>query len=288
MNQPLRRHELERQIIERVLDNLAPAGLDPERHERDLVHQPLERGVVGPVAVARAIPIPAAIGAAEEPCWIVLNPQHLAAVERFAADERVVAFFEPEPQEVRRRDELGLTCLLQQSVQVGRRRRALLRTRSGRFDGRRTGPRRCLAFRQTPLARLLAFQVIGFELAALRLGDRHAIHLHRTAYEEAVPDVPRVLAALTPEVGPIRPADVDALALVEHVLLQLLPVLVALRQHLAHEGIEIGLCRQGDTGEDQCGNDAQSSSVQFFRPMAGRTQTPRACRRGPSRPRQSL
>src|SRR6476469_9146614 len=40
--------------------------------------------------------------------------------------------------------------------------------------------------------------------------------------------------------------------LVEDVLLQLLPVVVALGQHLAHEGVEIGLSQR--RGDPTCGN----------------------------------
>ena len=59
--------------------------------------------------------------------------------------------------------------------------------------------------------------------------------------EEAVAQEPRVVAALAPERGARRPAHVDVLALVQHVLLQLGPVRVAPGQHLLHEGVEIGL-----------------------------------------------
>src|SRR5262249_13885807 len=70
---------------------------------------------------------------------------------------------------------------------------------------------------------------------------RHAVELHRAADEEAVADVPRVLAPLAEDRQPRGAAELEALALVEDVLLQLLPVFVAVRENLTHEPVEVRL-----------------------------------------------
>src|SRR5262249_10556177 len=62
-----------------------------------------------------------------------------------------------------------------------------------------------------------------------------------------VADVPGVVAPVAPHWQARRPAHIDRLVLVEDVLLQLFPVVVALREHLAHEGIEVALRECADT-----------------------------------------
>ena len=91
------------------------------------------------------------------------------------------------------------------------------------------------------VARLDPAQVVGLELPAVRLADLDAVELQRAAHEEAVADVPGVFAALTPDRHTARPAQVNLFALVEDVLLQLLPVVVAMNEHVAHERVEVGL-----------------------------------------------
>ena len=63
VNQPLRRQEVEADIVERVLHDLMRLRLDPERDERDLVHQPLELGVVRVILVGGGLLGAAAVGA---------------------------------------------------------------------------------------------------------------------------------------------------------------------------------------------------------------------------------
>ena len=147
MNEPLAREKVERKIIEPVFDDLVGVGLDPERDERHLVHQALELCVVCPIAIGGAFAAPATIGAAEQLRRIILDAQNVAPVERFVADECVLAFLELEAQEIRGRDELGLSRLFQQSVQFdsgGRRWSSgtfrgnlFARCRPVRFGGRR-------------------------------------------------------------------------------------------------------------------------------------------------------
>src|SRR6185295_7351386 len=137
------------------------------------------------------------IGTAEEIRGIVLDAQHLAAIERLAADERVLALFEPEPQHVRGRDELRLSRLLEQAVDVEwliRRRLAVLTLDDEAVVGDRDGGvgGRRLTGGGGPLAPLLAFllplQVVGLELATVAVADLDAVELQWAADEEAVAD----------------------------------------------------------------------------------------------------
>src|SRR5207253_1783875 len=52
---------------------------------------------------------------------IVLDADQLAAFDRFPADERVASFIEFEAEEIRRGNELGLTRLADQTVEIARR-----------------------------------------------------------------------------------------------------------------------------------------------------------------------
>src|SRR2546428_4407971 len=249
VHEPLHRQEIEPDVVEGVFHDLVGLRLDPERHQRDFVHHAHERRVVRSIAVGRASSVPAAIRPAEQLRRVVLDAQHLAAVDRLAADERVLAFLELEPEKVRGRNELWLTRLFQQSVDVHsvalrisivieRDDHAVVREadfvrRRGRLA--RRGSRAPL------LALLLSLQIIGFERTALAVAELYAVDLQRAADEEAVADVPGVFAPLAPDRDASRPPDVQRFPLVEDVLLQLLPVLVAFGQHLFHEGVEIGL-----------------------------------------------
>src|SRR5207247_1828247 len=178
------------------------------------------------------IPAAASIGAAEEPGRVVLDAQRLAAVNRLAADERVLALLELEAEEVGRGDELRASCLFQQPVAEGVGRRiAGWKFRFGRDNGHR-GPLLTLAL----LAFLLPFQIVGLVFTPVAVRDVHAVDSQRAADEEAVADVPRVFATFAPDLHAAGTTDVDRLALVEHVLPQLPPVLVALLEHLLDEG----------------------------------------------------
>ena len=94
------------------------------------------------------------------------------------------------------------------------------------------------------LAILLAAQPLLLGLAAIRFGQLDAIGADRAAHEDAVADEPGVFAAHAPEREAARPGEVERLLLLEHVLLQLFPVVVAARQDLLHEGVEVGLGRR--------------------------------------------
>src|SRR5207248_11182265 len=133
-----------------------------------------------------------------------------------------------EAQKVCGGHESRLSSLLDEAVDVLRRRVA-----AAAGDGRIGGPLTASA----PVVEVLrALEVIGFVLPAVRLTDLDAIDLHRAADEEAVPDVPIVLPPLAPDRHLVRAVQLELLALVQDVLLQLLPVVVALREHVAHEG----------------------------------------------------
>ena len=97
------------------------------------------------------------------------------------------------------------------------------------------------AFLLALLALLLAAHVVELELRAVGVADRHAVHAHRAAHEVAVTQEPLVVAPLAPHRQLTRAADLDPVVLVEDVLLELLPVVVAPRDHLLHERVEIGL-----------------------------------------------
>src|SRR6476661_6645284 len=166
----------------------------------------------------------APVGSAEQIGGVVLDLEQLAAVQRLASDQRIFAFIKTEPEEVRGRNELGLAGLPEQAFHI--------------FRGRH----RCgVAARAPTFAALLPREKIRLVPASVSLSDGNAVHLERTSDEEPVLDEPGVLAALAPERRLSRTADVDGLTLLEHVLLQLLPVLVARGQDLPHERIEVGL-----------------------------------------------
>ena len=143
-HQPLRREEIEVDVVEGVFDDLMRVRLDPQRDERDLVHHPLNLGVPGiaRIVVARhaaALPVGVQVGR------IVFDAHHLVTVERLAPDQRVRAFLELEPEKIRRRDELRLADLSEQPV-----------------DASGLGPRSRLAATDPPACRS------GLEAAARR------------------------------------------------------------------------------------------------------------------------
>ncbi len=222
------------QVVECVSDDLMAGGIDPEGDERDLVHQlpGHGRGGVPTTAAAAARRLPVGIPAIPEQAGrVVLDAKDLPVLEPLAADQRVLALFELEPQEVRRIDELGLAGLIEQAVDVGGRgwwslygldKRAI-----GTFD--------------PSIARLGPPQELLLILSALLLANRDAVSRTRTADEEPVANVPGVFAPLPPDGHVDRTAQLELLALVEDVLLQPFPVLVAPGEHRGHELIEIRL-----------------------------------------------
>jgi hypothetical protein len=79
-----------------------------------------------------------------------------------------------------------------------------------------------------------------FSLAPVLLADGHAIDAQRTLDEHAVARKPGGHALPAVQQRCAWSDQLKALALLEHVLLQLFPVLVASLEHPRHEGIEIG------------------------------------------------
>src|SRR5207248_254167 len=87
---------------------------------------------------------------------VIFDSEHFTPFELLAADERVLAFVEPEAQEIRGRDELGLARLLNQSVEVSWGiARVRLRRRIGGPDCRPS------------VSPLRAFQIISLVLAPI-------------------------------------------------------------------------------------------------------------------------
>src|SRR5262245_2808340 len=146
-----------------------------------------------------------ALWAVEEARRVVLDAQGIPSVDRCVADEGIFALFEPEAEKVRGRDELGLPRLADDGVDV-LGRALVLRSLTCRF------------------ASLGLTQVLVFGLPTIRLGDRAAVHLQWAPDEEAIADEPGVVAALAPDRRAAWAGQLNLLVLVEHVLLQLLPV----------------------------------------------------------------
>lgn len=74
----------------------------------------------------------------------------------------------------------------------------------------------------------------------LVLTNPHAIHPRRAADEGAFTGVPRELAAEAVEHGAVGADDLDALALVEHVVAELAPARLTPFEHLGHQRVEVG------------------------------------------------
>jgi hypothetical protein len=277
--------ELEPHVVERVLDDLVRLGLYPERHERDLVHLSLEPClIVIPPAASGSLVLGGVI-VGVEPRRVVLDSKHRLPFERFASDEGVSAGLELEPQKVGGRDELRFAGESQQRIYVVRRGRLLcLRFASRIPRARATGVTPALPFDPAPLV-----------LLALWLAQRHAIEAYRAAHEHAVADVPRVLTLEAVEARAGGSPQLGAFPLVQHVLLQLAPVLVAPGEHLRHEGVEVagavllgarGLCRWrpvplllcGRADDGQADWDCEKSGAQTDAQVShgGRTRRGRA------------
>src|SRR5205085_6099229 len=96
----------------------------------------------------------------------------------------------------------------------------------------------------TRLGRLVALLLLldpsRFGLATLFFGHFHAVRAGRNADENpGVARKPGVLAPEAVDLAPVEGRDLEGFVLLERVLLQLLPVVVAPRQHLLHEGVEV-------------------------------------------------
>ena len=127
-----------------------------------------------------------------------------------------MARVELELQEVRRLDELRLERLADD----------ILDTASDRVIARSVCATPSL--RGLPLLAVLrAAQPPSLGTAALVFADRDAIHADRAADEEAGPREPEILTLEAVQPQPTECGDLQRLLLVERVLLQLFPVLVA-------------------------------------------------------------
>ena len=180
-------------------------------------------------------------------------------------DERVAARLEPEAEEVRKRDEQRLPALTNERVDVRRRRVTW-----------RSGVLAAIRFRAAPLALGQLPDEVLLEGTPVAVVDGRAVDFERTADEEAVPEIPGVVAPLAPEGRAGRTAQVHPLALVEDVLLESLPVFVAPLQHLAHHDIKVGLrperdcadrARHGDDGESQACESSPVAAHEWSGPI---------------------
>src|SRR6185436_9292503 len=87
-------------------------------------------------------------------------------------------------------------------------------------------------------------------LAPLVLGGGDAIRSNGTADEETLADEPRVLAVEAVDRHAVRRGHLKALALLEHILFELLPVVVAAGEDLRHQFVEVRLRRKRRYGEE--------------------------------------
>src|SRR4029079_11961907 len=101
---------------------------------------------------------------------------------------------------------------------------------------------------------------------ALVLADLHAVGRQRTLDEEPLAREPLILALEAVDLPSIQRGDVHRLALLEHVLLQLLPVVVALEQYATHERIEIRLRQwrnRASAHNGRCNRDEQPAHLRL-------------------------
>src|SRR5438128_1811152 len=108
-------------------------GLDPQRHERDFVHQPCEQLVVRVLRLPSSPPSPPFLpvppfllllsspATRKQPRRVILNTQNVPVLQPLSTDEGIRACVEFETQEVGRRNELRLAGLTDQAGDVGRR-----------------------------------------------------------------------------------------------------------------------------------------------------------------------
>ena len=97
-----------------------------------------------------------------------------------------------------------------------------------------------VALRAESLTPLFPLDPVVLGLSAVGLRDRHAVHAQRAPDEDAVAWKPGVLAPPAVDGSAAGPEDLERFALVEDVLLQLRPVIVAPQQHARHERVEVG------------------------------------------------
>src|SRR4051794_16537190 len=153
---------------------------------------------------------------------VVVDLQHVMLVEGVAAGEVVVARLELEVEEVGLGDETRLV----ERCRAQRRRLAFARAR--RF-----------ALGAMLAALLLAVEPLLLVLAAIALGNRHAVEAQGTADVNALAHVPRVLAA---DAGDRRAAGtehLDAFHLVEDVIAERAAIDVAFLERARHQRVEV-------------------------------------------------
>ena len=131
MDEPRAGQEVECDVVEGVFDDLGGLRLDPQRDQRHLVHHPFQFCCLGLVFGRGLVPRPSLL-TVEEFGRVVLDAERVAAIDRLVAHERVRALFEPEAEEVGGRDELRLTRLTDEAVNVARCRRRLVVGRAAR------------------------------------------------------------------------------------------------------------------------------------------------------------
>src|SRR5262249_22777150 len=160
---------------------------------------------------------------AEEVLRVVLDAQHVLSLELFTPGQVVVAGLEPEIHEVGFGDEAWGS-----DGRAGRDRRSAF-LRWG-VDVAAAPTALAIAFGLPLEALALAFDPLLLVLAPRALADRDAIEANRAPHVQAVANVPRVLAFQPVERRFARPEHLDALEVVEDVLLQGLAVDLAARE----------------------------------------------------------
>ena len=269
--------KVEVHVVERVLHDLMRLGVDPDRHQRDLVHQPLHRGfhVFATIRFLLFLPFPLLfLLVPEEARRVVLDAERLGALNGFAADQGVLALLELEAEEIGGVDEQSagasasgtLPCWLadprarsawQRLTGGGGGVRDRLTTRLSRSFIRRRNESSYL--RRSPSETSTPFALTGL----------------RMKYPSWMNQLYLALLAPHREVG--RPADFYPLVLIEDVLLQLFPILVAAREHPLHEGVQVALrtqwdgCRQeGEPGADEAGGQGCRDTGRHVGTLRGR------------------
>ena len=195
---------------------------------------------------------------AEQVGRVVLDLQHRTAVDGLAAGEEVAAALEAEAEEVGLGDEARLE-------RPWRRRGGAVPARPG-SDQPVGDALTSLASLTSPSAVPAAFFGLRLFFSAARpatsprqpawprtragLRHAHAVDLHRAADEDAVAHVPGVgaVGAVEPQVG--RADEREALALVEHVVVEHAPGFLAALERPGHQRVEVGVLRAG-AGADE-------------------------------------
>jgi hypothetical protein len=89
------------------------------------------------------------------------------------------------------------------------------------------------------VARFRAPQEVVLVFLTIAFANRHAIEPYRTSNEIPFSNIPGVLALLAPDQDAAGSSQLRTFVLVQNVLLELFPVIVATRQDLCHEAVEL-------------------------------------------------